>query len=311
MRVLVELPTWLGDAVMATPAIEILVKSFNDLEITIIGSVASIEVLKNHPNVTETHVLNKKYISIFILARNLGRFDKFFSFRSSSRSKVLKALIRSKKKFQFTHSNYLQMHQVEKYNAFVNQSINTNFESKNLKVYSDKLSPQISIDSKKTLGINPGASYGSAKRWYPEEFAEVASKLAQEYDVLILGALSELEIADEIERFLKDKGIKNYKNLAGKTSLQELIKLISSLNLFITGDSGPMHLAASFKVPTVAIFGPTNDKETSQYKFNKGLVVKAKLDCQPCMKRSCPLNHHNCMKFITADDVIDAVKKIS
>ena len=85
---------------------------------------------------------------------------------------------------------------------------------------------------------------------------------------------------------------------------------ISKLYLFITGDSGPMHIAASFQIPTIAIFGPTNDNETSQWMNQKSIIVKKDLACQPCMKRKCPLIHHDCMKTIKTDDVLNAVKTI-
>ena len=111
-------------------------------------------------------------------------------------------------------------------------------------------------------------------------------------------------------KLLVDKGVKNYTNLAGNTTIQELINRISSLDLFITADSGPMHLAASFQVPTVAIFGPTKDEETSQWMNNKSIIVKKDLDCQPCMQRICPLKHHNCMNQIKAIDVLSAVKSL-
>ena len=71
-----------------------------------------------------------------------------------------------------------------------------------------------------------------------------------------------------------------------------------------------MHLAASFKIPTVAIFGPTNDDETSQWMNQKSVVIKKNLDCQPCMKRICPLQHHNCMKLIDSKDIIQAIPLI-
>ena len=71
-----------------------------------------------------------------------------------------------------------------------------------------------------------------------------------------------------------------------------------------------MHIAASFQVPTVAIFGPTNDNETSQWSLEKSIIVKKNLDCQPCMKRTCPLKHHNCMSLINADDVLRAVESL-
>jgi heptosyltransferase-2 len=71
-----------------------------------------------------------------------------------------------------------------------------------------------------------------------------------------------------------------------------------------------MHVAAAFQVPTVAIFGPTKDDETSQWMNDKSVIVKKNLDCQPCMKRTCPLKHHNCMKLITSAKVIDAVNRL-
>ena len=158
------------------------------------------------------------------------------------------------------------------------------------------------------LGINPGASYGSAKRWYPEEFAQVAAELSEKYDIVIFGGLGEVDIANDIEKSLIEKGVTNYQNLAGKTTIPELINQISRLDLFITGDSGPMHIAATFQIPTVAIFGPTNHDETSQWMNEKSMIVKKNLECQPCMKRTCPLKHHNCMKMVVASDVLRAVK---
>ena len=160
------------------------------------------------------------------------------------------------------------------------------------------------------LGINPGASYGSAKRWYPKEFAKVAIDLSSQYDIIIFGGPNEKDIAEDIEKYLIEKGVENYKNLTAQTTINELITQISNLDLFITGDSGPMHLAAAFQIPTIAIFGPTKDNETSQWMNEKSKIVKKNLDCQPCMKRTCPLKHHNCMKMVVASDVLRAVKAL-
>ena len=306
MKILIELPTWLGDAVMATPAIENLANFYNDVEITFIGSFVSIEAMKNHPKVVKTIVLDKKYTSLYKISRDLGNFDAFFSFRSSIRSKFLKFLMSAKNKYQFDKNNYQNRHQVEKYNDFVNDSLSIDSTAKKLQIYGYN----IAKSKKKILGINPGASYGSAKRWYPQEFAKVASELSAEYDIVIFGGPSETDIAGDIVRTLIDRGVKNYKNLAGNTTITELINKIASLDLFITGDSGPMHVAAAFQVPTVAIFGPTKDKETSQWMNKKSIIVKKNLDCQPCMKRTCPLQHHNCMNLIKAVDVLNAVSGI-
>jgi heptosyltransferase-2 len=161
------------------------------------------------------------------------------------------------------------------------------------------------------LGINPGASYGSAKRWYPKEFADVAGDLSSHYDIVIFGGSNEKDIALDIEKYLIEKGVTNYQNLSAQTSIKQLISQIANLDLFITGDSGPMHLAAAYQIPTVAIFGPTNDKETSQWMNEKSVIVKKNLECQPCMKRACPLKHHKCMKLLEASDVLCAVKKFN
>ena len=305
MKILIELPTWLGDTVMATPAIENLVNHFNNVEITLLGSFAAIEALKNHPKVLKTYVLDKQYINLYKTLKNFDEFDVFFSFRSSLRSKFIKFYISSKSKYQFDKKKYIKDHQVEKYNNFINDSLNINtFASKLILHTKEK-----NTDGKnKLLGINPGASYGSAKRWYPKEFADVAIDLSSQYDIIIFGGPDEKDIAKDIEKCLIEKGVDNYKNLAGQITINELITQISNLDLFITGDSGPMHLAAAYQIPTVVIFGPTNDKETSQWMNEKSIIVKKNLECQPCMKRTCPLKHHKCMKLLEVSDVLSAVK---
>ena len=101
MRILIELPTWLGDALMATPAIENLVNYYDKDEFILVGSMISIEALKNHPRISNIYVTKKKYTSLYKISKKLGQFDIFFSFRSSLRSKFFKLFISSNKKFQF------------------------------------------------------------------------------------------------------------------------------------------------------------------------------------------------------------------
>jgi len=308
MKILIELPTWLGDAVMATPAIDNILHLTSDSKITLIGSFIAIEALKDHPKVIKTIVLDKKYINLYKTGKECGEFDLFFSFRSSLRSKFIKFIVSAKSKYQFDKHKYNIGHQVEKYNNFVNDSLNSITIAGNLKLHTTK---KDSNGQKKLLGINPGSSYGSAKRWNPEEFAKVARDLSSDYDIIIFGGPGEIDIASDIENYLIVKGVCNYQNLVAKTNISELINQIARLDLFITGDSGPMHLAAALKVPTVSIFGPTNDKETSQWMNEKSFIVKKNLDCQPCMQRTCPLIHQNCMKLIKSSDVLEAVRSIS
>ncbi len=313
MKILIELPTWIGDTVMTTPAIENIISYYNNPEITLVGSFSSIELLKNHPQVINTEVLDKKYTSLYKLAINLGKFDVFFSFRTSFRSRLLKVLISSINKYQY-NNKFQNRHQVEKYNDFVNESLNTDFSAGRLNIVISNLIKGETISVEKdnlTVGFNPGATYGDSKRWYPEEFVEVGAQLSDKYNIIIFGAPNEKEIAADIEKGLIEKGVTNYQNLAGNTSVKELIYHISTLDMFVTGDTGPMHLAATFQIPTVAIFGPTKVNETSQWMNDKSIIVKRNLECQPCMKRTCPLKHHNCMNLIKAKEVLDAIKSLN
>jgi heptosyltransferase II len=307
MKILIEIPSWLGDSVMTSPAIENIINHFNNSEITLVGSKISIQAFSHHPKIFETRALNKKYTALYRLAKEIGRFDIFISFRGSLRAQFFKFFVISNSKFQFNKKNYLKQHQVEKYNNFVNDSFKFYYSPGPLVLYLEKA---LIKSPKKVLGINPGATYGSAKRWYPEEFAKVALKLSIEFDILIFGSISEIDIAYDIEKLLISTGVNNFKNLSGNTSISELIGHISQLDLFITGDSGPMHIAACFNIPTITIFGPTNDIETSQWMNNKNINLKKDLSCQPCMQRACPLGHHNCMKLIKASDVLRAFESI-
>jgi heptosyltransferase-2 len=308
MRILVELPSWLGDAVMATPAIENLINYYDESEVILIGSPPSIEALKNHPKVFSSFVLEKKYNSLYKMSKKLGQFDIFISFRDSFHSRFFKQFISSKKKFQFKRNNYQNRHQVQKYNDFINDCISSKLNPGNLIIH--QFSKQKIKKLKPIIGINPGASYGDSKRWQPEEFAKVVINLSNKFDILIFGGDSEKKIANKIEKLLIENNVSNYQNLAAETSIDQLIHHISTLDIFVTGDSGPMHIAAAFKVPTVSIFGPTNHNETSQWMNDKGAILKKELDCQPCMKRECPLKHNNCMKLIKADEVLRSVKSL-
>lgn len=292
---------------MSIPAIENIVNYYENIEITIIGSFSSIEVVKNNPNVVKTITSNAKTNFLFIPSPQLDFYDVFFSFRGSIRAKIFKFSINANKKFQFNHKNYPNRHQVEKYVDFINDSIASNYSAGNLKNYITKTKNR---KTSRLVGINPGASYGNAKRWYTDQFAKVAIELSNRFDIIIFGGEGEKEFASKIENFLIKNKISNFQNMAGKTSITELSNLISDLDIFITGDSGPMHLAASLKVPTIAIFGPTNPLETSQWKNPNSHVIQKDLACQPCMKRSCPLKHHNCMKLIEAQEVIESISLV-
>lgn len=306
-KILIEVPTWLGDCVMTTPAIENIIKTYPNVKITIFGAFVSTAIFEKHPNVERIVLDKSKKASsrlkwIYSTAKKLGEFDVALTFRRTFFSRLFIFLTKATTKGYYRRYTKEVIHQAIRYNDFVNKTLKLNSTAQDLKIYFEPFNYD-----KPTLGINPGASYGSAKRWYPEKFAKVASELSSKYNIVIFGGPAEVDMASDIEQELKKSNV-TCENIAGKTSIKELCQKIGGLDLFITGDSGPMHVAAAFKVVTVAIFGPTKDQETSQWMNPKGVIVKKEMDCSPCMKRVCPLKHHECMKLIEADDVLEKIQ---
>lgn len=309
MNILIELPTWLGDSVMASAAIENIAKTYKNAKIVFFGSVVSCELFKTHPNCDKIVIDNSKkrffrLLNLANIARNLGKFDIAISFRSSFASKIFIKFIQADKKVVFKKNNE-DLHQVQKYENFIRRELNINAKFDKLKLHFTPLNLTHPI-----LGINPGASYGSAKRWYPQYFAEVACKLSDTYEIVIFGGKNEIEICYKIEEIIKENG-KKCLNLCAKTDIAKLCEYISSLDLFITNDSGPMHIAAAYQVPTIALFGPTKFTQTSPYKNKNAQILHLDLTCMPCMKRRCPIKTHDCMKNLTPKMVLKAIRKIS
>lgn len=308
--IFIEIPTWLGDAIMTTPAIQNLINTYPEAKITLLGSFVSTQAFKGYPNIEkvlidETKKGGNRYKNLISLAKSIGKVDLAISFRRSISSKFMMFFVKAKRKFNYRRLTRKEIHLCIRYNDFINKVFGLENIVGDLKLYFKPF-----IYPKLTLGINPGATYGSAKRWYPQEFAKVAISLASKYNIVIFGGAAETDITKDIEEELVKSGVTNYQNLAGKTTISELIERIAGLELFLTNDSGPMHVAAAYKIKTVAIFGPTKFSETNQWHNPNGVIVTKNLECAPCMKRECPLKHHNCMKEITANDVLNAIKKL-
>ena len=157
----------------------------------------------------------------------------------------------------------------------------------------------ISLNSR-VVGIHPGSVWPT-KRWLPERFAQLASRLRREgLDVLLVGGKADASLCASIAR---ESGALDW---SGRTDLAQLKALMGRLALFVTNDSGPMHLAAASGVPTLAIFGPTT-RELGFFPYGAGhRVVEADLACRPCSlhgTKNCPRDHFLCMRLIMVDEV--------
>jgi lipopolysaccharide heptosyltransferase II len=157
------------------------------------------------------------------------------------------------------------------------------------------------------VGLNPGAAYGWAKRWLTDRYAGVADELAEKRGakIVIFGAPEEQHLAREIAGQMRHKPVV----CSGLTSLGQLMALIKDCSLFITNDSGPMHLAAALDVPQIAIFGSTSETATGPFS-SRALVIKQKVECSPCFLRECPIDFR-CMTRISVEQVLTvAVKQL-
>lgn len=154
------------------------------------------------------------------------------------------------------------------------------------------------------IGVSPGAAYGSAKRWLPERFAQAAARLAAELGgtVAVFGSAAEQALCEEVAQAA------NGRSFAGTTALAAFIEMTAACRIFLTNDSGAMHIASALGVPSVTVFGPTNETATGPLGAG-AMVVREPVDCAPCLLRECPIDHR-CMTRVTADRVVIAAEEL-
>ena len=152
------------------------------------------------------------------------------------------------------------------------------------------------------IGLCPGAEYGPAKRWPAYKFQMMMKEVNERIDCqwVVLGTAADTAIAQEIV-----SGVPNATDLTGKTSLAELMDLLSALSGLVTNDTGTMHLADFLGTPLVAVFGSTEPQLTGP-RGPRSVVIRQKVECSPCFLRECPIDFR-CMEDIPMEDVIQAV----
>ena len=298
MKVVIRMPNWLGDAIMATPLLAIARKRWPKAHLAVLTKCGLAPLYKHNPHINAI-LTDESAISGFdvgILTTNSfssawqlfkRRVKKRIGFRGDCRSFLLNNALPFPKERGFEHlvktyKRLLDSDNEAKPELFVSPGEN-----------------RLPRSGKPILGINAQAAYGPAKCWLPERFRDVAKRMSEDYTVVFFGdASGEQDIAKICQGL-------DVVNLAGKTTLRELIGSIAACDLFLTNDSGPMHIAAAVKTPLVALFGSTNDVATGPYEF--GRVIHKRVPCSPCYKRVCPIDFP-CMHEIGVDEVINALR---
>lgn len=329
-KILIRGPNWVGDAVLAIPALKAVRSHFPDAEITLLVRPWVAGLFTSAPFVDKvwTEARPSKLADWTRVTRDIraAEFDLALLLPNSFESALMMFLARVPRRIGYATEGRAWMltnsiepptgprHQVHYYLDLV-KTVQAGAERPSIEIESTAeeraaartlLREEGIPNSEHFLALNPGAAYGSAKRWHEDRFAEAADILAQEMslNIAIIGSGAERPIAEQIRGLMKSRTAV----LSGKTSLETLIGVLAESSLMITNDSGPMHIAAALGVPTVAVFGSTDERVTAPF-GPRTRVVKNPVECSPCLLRECPIDHR-CMNGVTVEDVCRAAREL-
>jgi heptosyltransferase II len=323
---LIRSTNWIGDAVMTTPAIRAIRHNFPNARIHLLAKSWVAPVFENSPYIDQ--IISYEYAGALRTVKAAKMLETYGfdaaillqnAFEAAWVAYRAKIPIRigydtDLRKMLLTHpihrsSKILRLHQTHYYNEILKGGgLKTNGTFLELYLSSKDHDSALKIlknsnvyDTDFVVGINPSATFGSAKQWFPERFARLSDGLNKRFNskTIIFGGPNDRELGASIMKMMKTFAV----NLSGKTTLKEAMALIARCRLFITNDSGLMHIAAALNVAQVAIFGSTNFAATGPWS-PRARIVRSNVDCSPCLKQQCPLGHKACMKTISVDKVL-------
>jgi len=339
MKLLVRAPNWVGDAVMAIPALEAIRRARADAEIVILARPAVVELFAGQPFADRLLAYDYRgrhsgWLGREKLARELRRepfdtavllqnaFDAaWLAWRAGIPERI--GYARDGRGFLLSRAvtvprpGEIPAHESHYYLELIRRAgwIQTRGELSPIALTVAKSAREEAASfllragarpGARRFAIAPGASYGAAKCWAPERFASLADRFISDCDadVLIFGTPAEMEIAARIQSTMKGRAI----SLVGKTSMRELAALFSVCSVFVGNDSGAMHVAAAAGLPVIGIFGPTDPEGTSPV-TQQFTLIREPVSCSPCFLRKCPIDHR-CMTRIAVDSVFDAAQRV-
>ncbi len=336
-RILIRSANWVGDAIMTTPAMGTIRRNFPGAHITLLAKPWVMPVFLNNPHADELMVyeaggrhkgprgvwrlardLRKRHFDLAILFQNafeaaliawMAGIPQRLGFTTDARSLLLTHRIRSWPGLKKGHLVDYYLGLLTGAGMTADERRLTVFLSPEEQAASRKKLNEQGIEAgRKIVGLNPGATYGTAKRWPKERFVELGRRLISDcrVQILIFGGPAEAQLGQEIAARIGTGCI----NLCNRTTLREAMGLIQCCHAFVTNDSGLMHAAAALNVPQIAIIGPTDPVATGPV-GQASRMVQAIGSCYraPCLLPHCPIDHR-CMTSIGVSTVLDAVMAI-
>lgn len=331
-NIIIRMPNWLGDLVMATPIIHDVRRKWPNASITAMCQSNVGPLLKADPNLTEIYSykkpsgwihrgqhmdiidsLKKGEYDLGIILTNsfssawwfwLGSVSNRIGFKGNFRNFLLNKAVPFPENKETQHLVLTYKSLLLPMGIPISDTVPNLYVTPQEKTAAHELlaNHNHTFGKQILVGINPGAAYGSAKCWLPERFRSVTELLLKNPNITVVyfGDSAGAPLVNDICNGLGPRVI----NLAGRTTIRELLALIESCNVLLTNDSGPMHIAAALKVPLVALFGSTSEVKTGPY--GQGTIIHKHVECSPCYKRTCPIDFR-CMKRISVDEVYQAI----
>ena len=336
-RIVVRGTNWVGDAVMTVPALRELRRLFPDAHITLATRPWAKELFADVEFLDDLLVFDRRGIGSVVSQVSewkKRRFDLAVLFQNAFEAALIPALARvpvrigyatEGRRFLLTNSLALPDWRSSKHEVFYYLNIIAEVErmflgsSGGIEDYRPETSLLISPEremagrdllstfnlnsDQRVIALCPGSINSRAKRWPAERFAALADLLIEsKAQVVLIGSPEELDVSREVASRMKHEPVV----LTGKTSLSQAVDVISAVDLLVTNDTGPAHIAAALGRPTLVIFGPTNPETTRPFSTTAE-IVRHPPDCAPCMLRDCPIDHR-CMTAISPDEVFGRVQ---
>jgi heptosyltransferase-2 len=347
-KILIRVPNWIGDAVMCLPAIESLRALYPGAGITVLAKPWTAPVFENNPCVANILYYNaggehkgvssklrlvseikQKRFDLALLFQNafeaafmafLARIPERVGYARDLRTWLLTKPVPFSEEIKKAHHVFYYLNIVKELGgAFpVEPRPFIRLRKEELDWARGFLGGKGLSNGEPLIGCSPGASFGPAKRWAPGRFSGALETLTRELSAsgsastaLIFGGGDDIEAASLVSEGLSERGIRHL-NLAGKITLRQFMAIAALLKLFITNDSGPMHIAAALGVPTVAVFGSTDPSLTGPI-GNQVRVVAKDLECSPCFERVCGNTEgvlYECLEAVKGEDVVGAARSL-
>lgn len=333
MRILVRAANWIGDAVMSLPAVRAIRGRFPDAVIHVLArpwvaalyererSIDGLIVLKGSPGFRDLsekwravgRLRDERYDTAVLLPNSfesaalvwLAGITERIGYARDGRSPLLTLAPSPPKRGEIPkHERYYYLELLRR--AEIISSLPDVPEIRFDGIDESRLRGDQLLKAQGcagcVIGVSPGAAYGGAKRWPGERFAEAAARIARlrEASVAVFGSAAERDLCESVA--MSAGGV----NFAGRTSLRDFADMTAACRLFLTNDSGAMHIASASGVPTATIFGPTDENATGPT-GSKAIILRQPVACAPCLLRDCPIDHR-CMTGIAVQDVVQAVQ---